>query len=250
MAAGVQVIDLAIQHVREPGQRVPVVGVERSDRPGGPRGGQAVSDMPVLGDVVFVVEVDELWVDRLAENGDHGQHQEAADGQQAGRSADLSCRARGRRFTGSGGRLLQAFRMVRLRGRCFLGLRPIGSSWSTANYSTGTIAEYTTSGALWRPEIVRGRSRGGADVRHEQKSRQRQMPDVGLTAFFPGYADAPSKNRLCSRTAPTSLNNTSLARVRLRPPHTSGSRIGRHLHRLAEILSAGCTTRSSTPIFR
>ena len=44
MAAGLQVIKLAVQHVREPGQRVPVGGVERGDRPGDSLAGQALLD--------------------------------------------------------------------------------------------------------------------------------------------------------------------------------------------------------------
>ena len=83
MAAGLQAIKLAVQHVREPGQRMPVAGVVRGERPGDSLAGQAPADVPVLVDVIVVVEVDEVVAGRLAEDGDHRQQQQAADGQQA-----------------------------------------------------------------------------------------------------------------------------------------------------------------------
>ncbi len=83
MAAGVQAIPPTVKHVREPGQRMPVANIEGLGCPGGSRGSQPRFDMPVLVDVDFVVVIDKVMAGRLAEDGDHRQQQQAADGQQA-----------------------------------------------------------------------------------------------------------------------------------------------------------------------
>ena len=100
MAAGLQAIKLAVEHVREPGERVPVAGVVRSEGPGDSLAGQPPIDMRVFTDVFVVVEVDELVAGRLAKDGGHGQHQQAADGQQAPGPAGPRRAAGGRAIEG------------------------------------------------------------------------------------------------------------------------------------------------------
>ena len=71
MAGGLQAIELAVEHVREPGQRVPVSGLEGSDCRDNPVFGQAPPNMLVFVDVVIVVEADEVVAAGLAKDGDH-----------------------------------------------------------------------------------------------------------------------------------------------------------------------------------
>ena len=80
VATGLQSVEIAVQHVREPGQRVPVERLVRGDCPGDCLTGQAVLDVCVVEDVVIVVEVDDVVADRLAKDDDHRQHEQAAHG--------------------------------------------------------------------------------------------------------------------------------------------------------------------------
>src|SRR5208337_2814521 len=96
MAAGFKVKKLAVQHVRQPGQRMPVAGMVRSERPGGRLTAQATPNMLVFVNVVFVVEVDEFVVDGLAEDGDHSQQEKTTNGQQAVGLPDSKHGARGK----------------------------------------------------------------------------------------------------------------------------------------------------------
>ena len=55
MRAGVQAEQLAVQHVRKPGQRMPVAGVPGREGPFDAGPGQAVLDHLIFGDVIVVV---------------------------------------------------------------------------------------------------------------------------------------------------------------------------------------------------
>src|SRR5271157_1687209 len=121
VAAGLQFIKLAVQHVREPGQRVPVAAAIRGEGPGSPCAGQAPANMRVLVNVISVVEVDKVVRQRLCEDEDHRQQEKPADGQQAVGPADLSCRARGEAIDRAGGHLLRRSGIAGLRWSMLLG---------------------------------------------------------------------------------------------------------------------------------
>ncbi len=88
MAARFQIIKLAIQHVRQPRERMPVGSVKRRNRPGNASARQARLDMRILIDVVIVVEVNEFVVGGLAKDGGDRKQQKAADGQDCVGSSD------------------------------------------------------------------------------------------------------------------------------------------------------------------
>ena len=58
VCAGIQAEELAVGHVRNPGERMPVAGVKGGERPAEVRPVQAVFDERIFGDVVGVVIVD------------------------------------------------------------------------------------------------------------------------------------------------------------------------------------------------
>ena len=60
MATGLKTEDLAVEHMGEPGERMPACGMKRREGPSDPVQGQAVDDHRVVPDVVIVVVVDEL----------------------------------------------------------------------------------------------------------------------------------------------------------------------------------------------
>ena len=76
-----QAVELAVEHVGEPGERMPVGGVRGGEGPGDAVGGQAARDMRVLVDVVAVVEVDEAVPEGLAKDHRHRQQEKAANAQ-------------------------------------------------------------------------------------------------------------------------------------------------------------------------
>ena len=119
MAAGLQVIELTVQHVREPCQRVPIEGVVGGDCPGGPRGGQARADRQVLIDIIVVVVVDKAVVDRLPENDNDGQYQKAADSEQSEGRSQAWQRVRNGAIHRCRSRRLRAFRAAGLRRSVF-----------------------------------------------------------------------------------------------------------------------------------
>ena len=65
---GVEAIELAIQHQRDPGERMPVGGMAVGKRPGDPLRRQPVCHLRIFVYVLVVIEVDELVADRLAED--------------------------------------------------------------------------------------------------------------------------------------------------------------------------------------
>ena len=81
VSAGPGAEELAVQHVRKPGEGVPIGRMAAGQRPGDPLGRQAVSDMEVLIHVFVVVAGDEHVLERLAEDEKDGQQQETGDGQ-------------------------------------------------------------------------------------------------------------------------------------------------------------------------
>ena len=81
MPAGIETKELAIQHVRKPGQRVPVGGVKRGESPGNPGQREPARDDGIVPDVEVVIEVDELMTDHLPVNREGGNGQRCRDQQ-------------------------------------------------------------------------------------------------------------------------------------------------------------------------
>ena len=80
MAAGPLPEDLPVQRMRDPGQRVPVGGMEVGEGPGDGLHRQSLLHVVVFANVRVVVGADELMAGRLAENQKRGQGQQARDG--------------------------------------------------------------------------------------------------------------------------------------------------------------------------
>src|ERR1019366_1273948 len=59
VAGGPQTVELTIQHMRQPGQRMPITGIAAGERPPDAFHREAGLDAPVAADVVRVVKVDE-----------------------------------------------------------------------------------------------------------------------------------------------------------------------------------------------
>ena len=64
MAGRVQTVKLAVQHVRQPGQRMPVGRIGVGESPAYRRSGQTTLDLGVACDVAIVVEGEEVESDR------------------------------------------------------------------------------------------------------------------------------------------------------------------------------------------
>ena len=75
MPTGIETKELAVEHMREPGERMPVRGVKSSESPGNPFQRQAAADHGIVPDVKIVIQADELMTDHLAVNreSDNGQ---------------------------------------------------------------------------------------------------------------------------------------------------------------------------------
>ncbi len=73
--AGVQPEELAVNHMRQPGERMPVGGVKGGEGPGNPFQRQAADDHRVVPDVEIVIEVDELMTDHLRVDRESGDRQ-------------------------------------------------------------------------------------------------------------------------------------------------------------------------------
>ena len=78
-ARRVQPIDLAVDHMRQPGQRVPVAHVIERKRPNEAFGRQALFDRGITRDIEWVVEVDEFEVLNLPVNQEGQDSQRNAD---------------------------------------------------------------------------------------------------------------------------------------------------------------------------
>ncbi len=95
MSPGRQPVKLAIQHVGEPSERVPVAGMAAGEGPSDALDGQAAGDWQIPAHVVFVIVVDEVVAERLAEDENHRQQQESAN---ARRQRERSIRGRSNRL--------------------------------------------------------------------------------------------------------------------------------------------------------
>ena len=80
VSAGVRSVELVVQNVGEPRQRMPVAGMAGCEGPADFLGDRTLNDMRIFVDVFVVVVVDELVMDRLAEDQSNRQQQETADG--------------------------------------------------------------------------------------------------------------------------------------------------------------------------
>ena len=78
MPAGVEAVELAVQHVGQRGERVPVGVVSVGKRPDDTRGGQAAFNLRIFVYVNVVIEVDEIMAGGLAEDDPDGNGKEHA----------------------------------------------------------------------------------------------------------------------------------------------------------------------------
>src|SRR5208337_494471 len=78
MPPGMHPEELEIQHVREPGQRVPVSGMQGGESPGEPLISKAILDRGIFSDVYAIIEIDKLMGSQIAIDGQRGHHQEEA----------------------------------------------------------------------------------------------------------------------------------------------------------------------------
>ena len=75
----VQPVKLAIQHVRQPRQRMPVAEIHRRERPLKAVARNATANMRVVGHVKRIVEVDEIKCDDWEINRRRRQHEQRAN---------------------------------------------------------------------------------------------------------------------------------------------------------------------------
>ena len=75
VSTGVEAVKLAVQHVRDAGQWVPVPDMAMGEGPSDPLGGQATLDVCVLKHVRAVVVGDEVVPDGLTEHEDDREHE-------------------------------------------------------------------------------------------------------------------------------------------------------------------------------
>ncbi len=71
--------ELAIQHVRQPGEREPVGGVARRERPLNALERDALAHVGIAGNGIGVVEIDEIEMPDLAIHGESDQDQSETD---------------------------------------------------------------------------------------------------------------------------------------------------------------------------
>ena len=80
MAARPQAINLAVRHVRQPRQRMPVTDASIGQRPSGSVQGQTLCHHRVLIHIQTVIVINELETRRLPEHGQHRQNENNANG--------------------------------------------------------------------------------------------------------------------------------------------------------------------------
>ena len=68
MTAGIKAIKLAVKHMGNRGERVPVAGIDMCKRPGNSVETNTGSDLRIFIDVGIVVVIYKLMMDRLPEN--------------------------------------------------------------------------------------------------------------------------------------------------------------------------------------
>ena len=88
VAAGVQPVELAVQHVGKPGKRVPVVGVRAGEGPGNAIKAKTVLHVLVFVYVEVVIQVDEVVRNGLTEDHRHHQQEKATNGQRRVRAPE------------------------------------------------------------------------------------------------------------------------------------------------------------------
>jgi len=81
MAAGLQPEQLAIEHVRHGGERVPILRMDVGERPDDTMPTQTGDHVRVAYDVTWIVEVDELMMKRLPKHSPRERNQDSADGE-------------------------------------------------------------------------------------------------------------------------------------------------------------------------
>jgi hypothetical protein len=101
---GFQTKELAIQAVRQPGQRVPVAAIGSAHRPAHGLPGEPILDMCVFSDVSGVVEADKIVAQGGEKRADDQQEEQSAEGRvrnpsRAGRGASRQPGGRGVRPT-------------------------------------------------------------------------------------------------------------------------------------------------------
>src|SRR5439155_4518455 len=98
MSARLQPMELAIERVRNDGQRMPVVGNAVGERPDNSVRRETLCYFCVIDDVRIVVVINKFVSERLAENnpGDRGQKNANADNERARRFSFLAWRIRER----------------------------------------------------------------------------------------------------------------------------------------------------------
>ena len=80
VAAGAQSVELAVEHVGEPRERMPIRGVAAGEGPRNPVGRHAALYMRVLINVFIVVVVDEREIGRPSEDDRNRQQEKNANG--------------------------------------------------------------------------------------------------------------------------------------------------------------------------
>jgi hypothetical protein len=68
VAAGVPPVQLTIEHVRKPGERMPIIGVIACERPCHPLKREAADDLRIIVNIIRVIVVHEVVTQRLAKN--------------------------------------------------------------------------------------------------------------------------------------------------------------------------------------
>ena len=79
MSPWLKTVELAIQHVRQRGERMPVVGMHTGEGPPNSVRREARADPRILVNVFVVVVVDELVSQRLAKDNPHDRHEQETD---------------------------------------------------------------------------------------------------------------------------------------------------------------------------
>ena len=81
MCAGIETKHLSVEHVRQPGKRVPVRGVKGCKSPQDPLDRETGGNYRVLIYVDVIVKIDEIMVDDLPINRDNREDQTGSDQQ-------------------------------------------------------------------------------------------------------------------------------------------------------------------------
>lgn len=81
MAGRIETIKLAVDHVRNPGERMPVAGMDMDEGPADAARRKAATDLRILEDVIAVIKVDEFVAQRLAKNEPGNRAEKNNDGE-------------------------------------------------------------------------------------------------------------------------------------------------------------------------